>query len=106
MLQIEEMSKHSESDQSKSNKTSVISKTSSARRVLHLDLKALKEQEELQNCLTKLKQMEIPGLREELVRKAKIAEMELKMAQALSRCGSSFRSVSPVETPDDNLTKV
>ena len=42
-LPIEELSLHSRSTRTKSNKTSVISKTSSARRVLDLELKALKE---------------------------------------------------------------
>ena len=48
-LPIEELSIHSRSERAKSNKTSVISKTSSARRVMHLELKALKEHEE-KNC--------------------------------------------------------
>ena len=39
-LPIEAFSMHSRSDKTKSNKTSVISKTSSARRVLHLELKS------------------------------------------------------------------
>ena len=105
-LQIEEMSIDSQGDKTKSNKTSLISKTSSARRVLHLELKALKEQEELQARLTQLKQKEIADLQEELARKAKIAEKEIEMAKVSSSCGSSFRSISPVGTPDDNLTKV
>ena len=105
-LQIEEMSINSQGDKTKSNKTSLISKTSSARRVLHLELKALKEQEELQARLTQLKQKEIADLQEELARKAKIAEKEIEMAKVSSSCGSSFRSVSPVGTQDDNLTKV
>ena len=105
-LQIEEMSINSQGDKTKSNKTSLISKTSSARRVLHLELKALKEQEELQARLTQLKQKEIADLQEELARKAKIAEKETEMAKVSSSCGSSFRSISPVGTPDDNLTKV
>ena len=84
----------------------MISKTSSARRVLHLELKALKEQEELQTRLTQLKQMEVADLQEELVRKAKIAEKEIQIAQASSSCGSSLRSISPFGTPDDDLTKV
>ena len=116
-LQIEALSMHSRSDKTKSNKTSVISKTSSARRVLHLELKALKEQEELHSRLEKLgreakqlereaKEKEIADLQEELVRKAKIAEKEIQIAQASSSCGSSLRSISPVGTPDDNLTKV
>ena len=109
-LQIEELSIHSQGDKTKSNKTSVISKTSTAKRVMHLELKALKEHEELQKRLEKLergaKQMEIADLQEELVRKAKIAGKEIQIAQASSSCGSSLRSISPVEIPDDNLTKV
>ena len=88
----------------------MILKTSSARRVLHLELKALKEHEELQKRLEKVereaKQMEIADLQEELVRKAKIAEKEIQIAQASSSCGSSLSGISLVETPDDNLPKV
>ena len=116
-LPIEELSIHSRSERAKSNKTSVISKTSSARRVLHLELKALKEHEELQKRLEKLereakqlereaKEKEIADLQEEVARRARIAEKEIEMAKVPSSCGSSFRSISPVETPDDNLTKV
>ena len=109
-LPIEELSIHSRSERAKSNKTSVISKTSSARRVMHLELKALKEHEELQMRLEKLereaKEKEITDLREEVARKARIAEKEIEMAKVPSSCGSSFRSISPVGTPDDNLTKV
>ena len=47
-LPIEELSIHSRSERAESNKTSVISKTSSARRILDLEIKALKEQGELQ----------------------------------------------------------
>ena len=53
-LQMEELSIHSQGDKTKNNKTSVILKTSSARRVMHLELKALKEHEELQTRLGKL----------------------------------------------------
>ena len=116
-LPIEELSIHSRSKRTKSNKTTVISKTSSARRVLDLEIKALKEQEELQTRLEKLRreanevkiaslQDEMVNLQEKLVRKAKIAEKEIEMAKVPSSCGSSFRSISPVKTPDDNLTKV
>ena len=76
---------HSRSDKTKSNKTSLISKTSSARRVLHLELKALKEQEELQSRWEKLRrnaeQNEIADLQEELARKARIAEKEIERAK-------------------------
>ena len=111
-LPIEELSIHSRSERAKSNKTSVISKTSSARRVLHLELKALKEQEELQSRLEKLgretkqKEMEIADLQGEVARKARIAEKEIELAKFSSSCGTSLRSISPVESPDDNLTKV
>ena len=43
--QIEELGKHSQLVETRSNRSSVISKTSGARRVLFLKLKALKEQE-------------------------------------------------------------
>ena len=68
LLPIEELSIHSRSERAKSNQTSVISKTSSARRVMHLELKALKEHEELQRRLEKLerkaKKKKIADLRE------------------------------------------
>ena len=111
-LPIEALSVHSRSDKTKSNKTSVISKTSSARQVLHLELKTLKEQEELQSRLEKLgretKQikMEIEDLQGEVACKARIAEKEIELAKISSSCGTSLRSISPVESPDDNLTKV
>ena len=41
-----------------------------------------------------------------MARRARIAEKEIEMAKVSSSCGSSFRSISPFETPDDNLTKV
>ena len=116
-MPIEEMSIYSRSERAKSDKTSMISKTSSARRVMHLELKALKEHEELQKRLEKLeraakqlereaKEKEIADLQEEVARKARIAEKEIEMAKVSSSCGSSFRSISPVESPDDNLAKV
>ena len=116
-LQFEELSIHSQGDKTKTNKTSVISKTSSARRVMHLELKALKEHEALQKRLEKLereakqlereaKEKEIADLQEEVARRARIAEKEIEIAKVPSSCGSSFRSISPVETPNDNLTKV
>ena len=80
-------------------------------------MKALEEHEELQKCLEKLereakqlereaKEKEIADMQEEVARRASIAEKEIEMAKVPSSCGSSFRSISPVETPDDNLTKV
>ena len=72
-LQVEELSIHSQGDKTKSNKTSVISKTSSARRVLHLELKALKEQEDLQKRMEKLEREA-----KQLEREAKHLEREAK----------------------------
>ena len=87
----------------------MISKTSSASRVLDSELNALNEQEELQSGLEKLRrnaeQNEMADLQEKLARKAKIAEKEIERAKVSSSCGSSFKSVSPVGTPDDNLSK-
>ena len=87
-----------------------MSKSSSARRVFDLELNALKEEEELQSRLENLRrnaeQNEIAGLQEKLARKAKMAEKEIDRAKVSSTCESSFRSISPVGTPDDNLTKV
>ena len=75
-----------------------------------MEIKALKEQEELQTRLEKLrreaKEIERADMQEELARKAKIAEKEIERAKVSNSCGSSFRSISPVGTPDDNLTKV
>ena len=93
-------------DKSKSNKTSVFSKPSSVRRILDLEIKPLKEQEELQARLMELKQKEIADLQEELARKARIAEKEIERAKVSSSRDSSYRSMSPDWTPDDNLTKV
>ena len=47
-LQKEELGKHSDLVETRSNRSSVVSKTLSARRVLNLRVKALKEPEELQ----------------------------------------------------------
>ena len=116
-LPIDELSIHSRSGRAQSNKTSVISKTSSAKPVMHLELKVLKEHEELQKRLEKLereakqlereaKEKEIADLQEEVARRARIAEKEIEMAKVPNSCGSSFGSISLVETPDDNLTKV
>ena len=94
-LQIEALSMHSHGDRTKSNKTSVMSKSSSARRVIDLDLNALKDQEELQSRLEKLRrnaeQNEIADLQEKLARKAKIAEKVIERAKVSSKCGCSFR---------------
>ena len=101
-LEIEELGKHPKLVETGSNRSSVISKSSIARRVLYLKVKAQKEQEELQTRLEKLKrkaiQMEIADLQEQLARKARIAEKEREIEEASSRQGTSFPSVSSVDS--------
>ena len=101
-LEIEELGKHPKLVETRSNRSSVISKSSIARRVLYLKVKAQKQQEELQTRLEKLKreaiQMEIADLHEQLARKARIAEKEREIEEASSRQGSSVRSVSSVDS--------
>ena len=53
-----------------------------------------------------LEQNEIADLQNKLAHKAKIAKKEIERAKVSSSGGSIFRSISPVGTPDDNLTKV
>ena len=101
-LEIEELGKHPKLVETRSNRSSVISKSSLARRVLYLKVKAQKEQEELQTRLEKLKReaihMEIADLHEQLARKARIAEKEREIAEVSSRQGTSFPSVSSVDS--------
>ena len=101
-LEIEELGKHPKLVETRSNRSSVISKSSLARRVLYLKIKAQKEQEELQTRLEKLKreaiQMEIADLHEQLARKARIAEKEREIAEVSSSQGTSFPSVSSVDS--------
>ena len=101
-LEIEELGKHPKLVETRSNRSLVISKSSLARRVLYLKVKAQNEQEELQTRLEKLKreaiQMEIADLHEELARKARIAEKEREIAEVSSSQGTSFPSVSSVDS--------
>ena len=101
-LELEELGKHPQLVETRSNRSSVISKSSLARRVLYLKVKAQKEQEELQTRLEKLKreaiQMEIADLHEQLARKARIAEKEREIAEVSSSQGTSFPSVSSVDS--------
>ena len=101
-LQIEELGKHPQLAEIRSNRSSVISKTSSARRVFYSKAKAQKEQEELQTRLKKLKreaiEREIADLHEQLARKARIAEKEREIAEVSSSQGTSFPSVSSVDS--------
>ena len=77
----------------------MISKTSSARRVLHLKAKAMKELEELQARLEKLK----PEAMKKLARKARIAEIGREIVEATSSLGTSFRSISPLDSLTEDL---
>ena len=101
-LEIEELGKHPKLVDTRSSRSSVISKSSSARRVLYLKVKAQKEQEELQTRLEKLKreaiEMEIADLHEQLARKARIAGKEREIAGVSSSQGTSFPSVSSVDS--------
>ena len=101
-LEIEELGKHPKLVETRSNRRSVISKSSIDRRVLYLKVKAQKEQEELQTRLEKLKreaiEMEIADLHEQLARKARIAEKEREIAGVSSSQGTSFPSVSSVDS--------
>ena len=104
-LEIEELGKHPKLVETRSNRSSVISKSSIDRRVLYLKVKAQKEQEELQTRLEKLKreaiEMEIADLHEQLARKTRIAEKEREIAEVWSSQGTSFPSVSST----DNFTE-
>ena len=113
-LQIEELCKKSQLVETRSNRSSVISETSSARRLLYLNAKALKEQEELQARLEKLareakqleggaKEKEIADLHEQLARKARIAEKGIELAEASTSQGTSFRNISPVDSFREDL---
>ena len=99
-LQIEELDK--QLVETRSNRSSVISKTSSDRRVLYLKIKAQKEQEELQTRIEKLrreaKESEKAAFQEALARKARIAEIERQIEEASSSQGTSVRSVSSVDS--------
>ena len=101
-LEIEELGKHPKLVETRSNRSSVISKSSIDRRVLYLKVKAQKEQEELQTRLEKLKreaiQMEIADLHEQLARKAREAEKEREIAEVWSSQGTSFPSVSSTDS--------
>ena len=101
-LELEDLGKHPQLVETRSNRSSVISKSSSARRVLYLRVKAQKEQEELQTRLEKLKreaiQMEIADLHEQLARRTRIAEKEREIAEVSSSQGTSFPSVSSVDS--------
>ena len=77
----------------------------------------MNEQEELQTRLKKPRreaktielaglQEEMAGLQKELAGEARIAEKKIERAKVPISGGSSFRSISPVGTQDENLTKI
>ena len=92
----------------------MISITSSARRVHYFKVKALKEQEEMQARLEKLRReveescerLEKVAFQEALARKARIAQRKRQIAKVSCSCGSSLRNLSTVGSTDDNLTKI
>ena len=111
-LQIDELGNLPQPVETRSNRSSVTSKTSSAKRIHYLKVKALKEQEKIQARLEK-RRREVEScerlgkvaFQEALPRKARIAEIERQIAKVSNSCGSSLRSISPVGSPDDKLTK-
>ena len=72
----------------------------------HEELQKEKLEREAKQLEREANEKEIADLQEEVAREARIADKEVEMAKVSIVCGSSFRSISPVETPDDNLTKV
>ena len=95
----EESGTYSKRDKIRSNKTSTISEISTARRILYWITKALKENEELQTQLSReARQNEIAYFQEELARKARIAGKEKELSKTSSSQGTSFRSISSVDS--------
>ena len=88
----------------------MISKTSCARRVLHLEPKTLKEQEKLRTRFEKLKgeakRNLIADLQRKQARKSRRTEKEKEFVKALISRGTSFRNISPVWPPKKSFTKV
>ena len=77
-LPLDGSNMHSLWKQTKSNKPFVVSKPSRAKRDLHLELKALKEQKKLQAPLMKLKQKPKANLQEWLAAKVEHLKKESK----------------------------
>ena len=111
---------------SKGNRTSVSSKSTTTKRVMLLELEAMKKQEEIDEQLAAKKreveirkkqeemnmrilaeESEIAKLEEEKERAKRISEKEIEIARAgSSRANTSFRSVSPVPIRSDRFEKV
>ena len=104
---------------SKGNRTSVSSKSTTTKRVMLLELEAMKKQEEIDEQLAAKKreeemnmrilaeESEIAKLEEEKEKAKRISEKEIEIARAgSSRANTSFRSVSPVPIQSDPFEKV
>ena len=111
---------------SKGKRTSVSSKSTTTKRVVLLELEAMKKQEEIDEQLAAKKraaeirkkqeemnmrilaeELEIAKLEEEKERTKRISEKEIELARAgSSRANTSFRSVSPVPIQSDPFEKV
>ena len=100
---------------SKGNITSVSSKSTNTKRVMLLELEAMKKQEEIDEQLAAKKrgmrilaeELEIAKLEEEKERAKRISEKEMEKARAgSSRASTSLRSVSPVPIQSDPFEKV
>ena len=109
---------------SKGNRTSVSSKSTTTKRVMLLELEAMKKQEEIVAQLAANKreaeirkkyeemdklteELEIAKLREEKARAKRIAEKEMEIARAEgSRASTSLPSISPIPIHSDPFEKV
>ena len=111
---------------SKGNRTSVSSKSTTTKRVMLLELEAMKKQEEIDEQLAAKKreveirkkqeemnmrilaeESEIAKLEEEKERAQRISEKEIEIArEGSSRANTSFRSVLPVPIQSDPFEKV
>ena len=109
---------------SKGNRTSVSSKSTTTKRMMLLELEAMKKQEEIDEQLAAKKreaeirkkheemdklteELEIAKLQEEKARAKRIAEKEMEIARAEgSRASTSLRSISPIPIHSDPFEKV
>ena len=110
--------------QSRGNRSSVSSKSTTTKRVMLLELEAMKKQEEIDEQLAAKKgqaeirkkhdemdklteELEIAKLQEEKARAKRIARKEMEIARAEgSRASTSLRSISPMSIQSDPFEKV
>ena len=122
----EERDRRASKAHSKGNRTAASSKSPNAKRVLLLELEAMKKQEEMDEQLAAKKlqaevrkkqeemnlrilaeELEIAKLEEENARAKRIAEKEMEIARAEgSRACTSLRSISPIPIHSDPFEKV